>query len=84
MVLASQQKFHTDDDDDEDLEALRLAALQSLRTKDSLHSKRQSLTQLQKVVPQVTQIARPSYKPQRLPRRAYFHDRLQQRQNGVS
>ncbi|XP_035724110.1 serine/arginine repetitive matrix protein 1-like isoform X1 [Vespa mandarinia] len=82
MVLASQQKFHTDDDDDEDLEALRLAALQSLRTKDTLHNKRQSLTQLQKVVPQVTQIARPSYKPQRLPRRAHFHNRLQQRQNG--
>nr|XP_050867685.1 serine/arginine repetitive matrix protein 1-like isoform X1 [Vespula vulgaris] len=82
MVLASQQKFHTDDDDDEDLEALRLAALQSLRTKDTLHNKRPSLTQLQKVVPQVTQIARPSYKPQRLPRRAHFHNRLQQRQNG--
>ncbi|KAK2580278.1 hypothetical protein KPH14_012525 [Odynerus spinipes] len=82
MVLAPQQKFKNDDDDDEDLEALRLAALQSLRTKDPLQNKKQPLTQLQKVVPQVTQITRPPYKTQRLPRRGYFHNRLQQRQNG--
>lgn len=82
MVLAPPQKFKNDDDDDEDLEALRLAALQSLRTKDPLQNKKQSLTQLQKVVPQVTQNACPPYKTQRLPRRGYFHSRLQQRQNG--
>ncbi|XP_043485529.1 serine/threonine-protein kinase PRP4 homolog isoform X1 [Polistes fuscatus] len=83
MVLASQHKFHTSDDDEEDLDALRLAALQSLGTKDNSHNKKQPLTQLHNVVPQVTQIARPSYKPQRIPRRPHFHNRIQPRQNGI-
>ncbi|KAI4481251.1 hypothetical protein M0802_014008 [Mischocyttarus mexicanus] len=83
MVLASQQKFHNSDDDEEDLDALRLAALQSLGTKDNSHNKKQPLTQLHNVVPQVTQIARPSYKPQRIPRRSNFHTRMQQRPNGI-
>ncbi|XP_015182592.1 PREDICTED: serine/arginine repetitive matrix protein 1-like isoform X2 [Polistes dominula] len=82
MVLASQQKFHASDDDDEDLDALRLAALQSLGTKDNSH-KKQPLTQLHNVVPQVTQIARPSYKLQRIPKRPHFHNRIQPRQNGI-
>ncbi|XP_076239995.1 uncharacterized protein LOC143182688 isoform X2 [Calliopsis andreniformis] len=83
VVIPSQQSTKNDDEDDEDLEALRLAALQSLRAKDTVHSKKQSLPQIKKIVPEITQTARPLYKGQRLPRRGgYFPNRLQQRQNG--
>lgn len=82
MVVPPQQITKNDDEEDEDLEALRLAALKSLRTKDTLHNRRQPPPPIQKVVPQVTHTSRPSYKIQRPPRRGFFHNRLQQRQNG--
>lgn len=82
VVVPQQSKVKIDDDDDEDVEALRLAALKSLRTKDAMH-KRSALSQVQKVLPQVTQSSRFSYKNQR-PKKNYFHNRVQQRQNGVS
>lgn len=81
MIIPSQQNTKNDDEDDEDLEALRLAALQSLRTKDPVHNKKQSLPQVQKI--DVTQTFHPLYKGQRPLRRGYFHNRIQQRQNGV-
>ncbi|XP_012143173.1 uncharacterized protein LOC100880941 isoform X1 [Megachile rotundata] len=80
MIIPSQQNAKNDDEDDEDLEALRLAALQSLRTKDAVHNKKQSLPQVQKI--DVTQSFHPLYKGQRPLRRGYFHNRMQQRQNG--
>nr|XP_031833271.1 neurofilament heavy polypeptide-like [Nomia melanderi] len=82
MDYRQKQSTKNDDEDDEDLEALRLAALQSLRAKDTGHYKKQSLSQLQKVVPEVTQTSRPLYKGQRPPRRGYFPNQLQKRQNG--
>ncbi|KOC58874.1 hypothetical protein WH47_01398 [Habropoda laboriosa] len=80
----STNTLHTknDDEDDEDLEALRLAALQSLRTKDTVHNKKQPQSQVQKIIPDLTQTCHPSYKGQRPLRRGYFHNRIQQRQNG--
>ncbi|XP_012534565.1 serine/arginine repetitive matrix protein 1 isoform X2 [Monomorium pharaonis] len=84
MVVVSQQsKVKIEDDDDEDVEALRLAALQSLRTKDAMH-KRSALSQMQKVHPQVTQSSRFPYKSQRPMKKNYYHNhnRVQQRQNG--
>ncbi|XP_029035081.2 serine/arginine repetitive matrix protein 1-like isoform X2 [Osmia bicornis bicornis] len=80
MIIPSQQNTKNDDEDDEDLEALRLAALQSLRTKDPVHNKKQSLPQVQKI--DVTQTFHPLYKGQRPLRRGYYHNRIQQRQNG--
>ncbi|XP_015433351.1 PREDICTED: peptidyl-prolyl cis-trans isomerase CYP95-like [Dufourea novaeangliae] len=82
MDYRQKQSTKNEDEDDEDLEALRLAALQSLRAKDTVHYKKQTLPQLQKVVPEVTQTSRPSYKGQRPPRRGYFPNQLQQRRNG--
>ncbi|KAG7212858.1 hypothetical protein KM043_002211 [Ampulex compressa] len=82
MVVAPQKNIKNDDDDDEDLEALRLAALQSLRTKDTVHNKKPPPPQVQMVVPQVMQMSRPPFKGQRIARRGYFHNRMQQRQNG--
>ncbi|XP_011872634.1 PREDICTED: serine/arginine repetitive matrix protein 1-like isoform X2 [Vollenhovia emeryi] len=82
MVVVSQQsKVKIDDDDDEDVEALRLAALKSLRTKDATH-KRPALSQVQKVQPQITQSSRFSYKNQRPMKKNCYHNRVQQRQNG--
>ncbi|KOX72225.1 hypothetical protein WN51_01087 [Melipona quadrifasciata] len=80
MIISSQQNTKNDDEDDEDLEALRLAALQSLRTKDSIHNKKQPPPQ--KTISDVMQTSHSSYKGQRPLRRGYFHNRLQQRQNG--
>lgn len=82
MIIPPQQNTKNDDEDDEDLEALRLAALQSLRTKDSIHNKKQPPPQ--KTISDVMQMSHSSYKGQRPLRRGYFHNRLQQRQNGVS
>ncbi|CAK9829827.1 hypothetical protein ANTRET_LOCUS7108 [Anthophora retusa] len=82
MIIPSQQSTKNDDEDDEDLEALRLAALQSLRTKDTVHNKKQPQAQVQKIIPDVTQTSHSSYKCQRPLRRGYFHNRIQQRQNG--
>lgn len=79
-MISSQQNTRNDDEDDEDLEALRLAALQSLRTKDSIHNKKQPPPQ--KTISDVMQTSHSSYKGQRPLRRGYFHNRLQQRQNG--
>lgn len=83
VVVPQQSKVKIEDDDDEDVEALRLAALKSLRTKDATH-KRSALSQVQKVLPQVTQSSRFSYKNQRPMKKNYYHNRMQQRQNGVS
>lgn len=84
VVVPQQSKIKIeDDDDDEDVEALRLAALKSLRTKDATH-KRSALLQVQKVFPQVTQPSRLPYKGQRPIKRNFYHNRSQQRQNGVS
>ncbi|XP_012242333.1 neurofilament heavy polypeptide isoform X1 [Bombus impatiens] len=80
MIIPSQQNTKNDDEDDEDLEALRLAALQSLRTKDTVHNKKQPPPQ--KTVSDVIQTSHTSYKSQRPLRRGYFHNRMQQRQNG--
>ncbi|KAK9305129.1 hypothetical protein QLX08_003802 [Tetragonisca angustula] len=80
MIIPSQQNTKNDDEDDEDLEALRLAALQSLRTKDTIHNKKQPPPQ--KTISDVMQTSHSSYKGQRPLRRGYFHNRLQQRQNG--
>lgn len=82
VVVPQQSKVKIEDDDDEDVEALRLAALKSLRTKDVKH-KRSALSQVQKV-PQITQSSRFSYKNQRPTKKNFYHSRLQQRQNGVS
>lgn len=82
MIIPSQQNPKNDDEDDEDLEALRLAALQSLRTKDTVHNKKQPPPQ--KTISDVIQTSHTSYKGQRPIRRRYFHNQMQQRQNGVS
>lgn len=76
----TQQNTKNDDEDDEDLEALRLAALQSLRTKDTVHNKKQPPPQ--KNISDIIHISHSSYKGQRPLRRGYFHNRIQQRQNG--
>jgi len=81
VVIPQQSKIKIEDDDDEDVEALRLAALKSLRTKDAMH-KRSALSQVQKVLPQITQSSRFSYKNQRPMKKNYY--RTQQRQNGVN
>lgn len=83
VVVPQQSKVKIEDDDDEDVEALRLAALKSLRTKDATH-KRSALSQVQKVLPQITQSSRFSYKNQRPMKKNYYHNKMQQRQNGVS
>ncbi|XP_017767620.1 PREDICTED: neurofilament heavy polypeptide-like isoform X1 [Eufriesea mexicana] len=79
-VIPSQQNTKNDDEDDEDLEALRLAALQSLRTKDTVHNKKQPPPQ--KTISDVIQTSHSSYKGPRPLRRGYFHNRMQQHQNG--
>jgi len=81
VVIPQQSKIKIEDDDDEDVEALRLAALKSLRTKDAMH-KRSALSQVQKVLPQITQSSRFPYKNPRPMKKNYY--RTQQRQNGVS
>lgn len=81
VVVPQQSKIKIEDDDDEDVEALRLAALKSLRTKDAT-LKRTALSQVQKVFPQVTQQSRLPYKGQRPIKRNFYHNRSQQRQNG--
>ncbi|XP_029161666.1 serine/arginine repetitive matrix protein 1-like isoform X2 [Nylanderia fulva] len=81
VVVPQQSKIKIEDDDDEDVEALRLAALKSLRTKDATH-KRTALSQVQKVYPQATQPSRLPYKGQRPIKKNFYHNRLQQRQNG--
>ncbi|XP_029680426.1 serine/arginine repetitive matrix protein 1-like isoform X1 [Formica exsecta] len=82
VVVPQQSKIKIEDDDDEDVEALRLAALKSLRTKDATH-KRPALLQMQKVFPQVTQPSRLPYKgPRPIKRNFNYHNRSQQRQNG--
>ncbi|XP_077268559.1 uncharacterized protein LOC143900753 isoform X2 [Temnothorax americanus] len=81
VVVPQQSKVKIEDDDDEDVEALRLAALKSLRTKDATH-KRSALSQVQKVLPQITQSSCFSYKNQRPTKKNYYHNRVQQRQNG--
>ncbi|XP_039306803.1 serine/arginine repetitive matrix protein 2 isoform X2 [Solenopsis invicta] len=83
VVVPQQSKVKIEDDDDEDVEALRLAALKSLRTKDTTH-KRSALSQMQKVLPQITQSSRFAYKNQRPIKKNYYHNhnRVQQRQNG--
>ncbi|KAM0729327.1 hypothetical protein ACS0PU_004681 [Formica fusca] len=82
IVVPQQSKIKIEDDDDEDVEALRLAALKSLRTKDATH-KRPALLQMQKVFPQVTQPSRLPYKGARPIKRNFnYHNRSQQRQNG--
>nr|XP_012222567.1 PREDICTED: serine/arginine repetitive matrix protein 1-like isoform X1 [Linepithema humile] len=78
MVVISQSKIKIEDDDEDDLEALRLAALETLRTKDASY-KRSS--QVQKVSAQVTQSARYPYKNQ-WPMKKNFYYKAQQRQNG--
>ncbi|XP_011704851.1 PREDICTED: peptidyl-prolyl cis-trans isomerase CYP95-like isoform X2 [Wasmannia auropunctata] len=80
VVVPQQSKIKVEDDDDEDVEALRLAALKSLRTKDATH-RRSALSQ--KVLPQITQSSRFSYKNQRPTKKNYYNqNRVQQRQNG--
>jgi len=80
MVIVSQSKIKIeDDDDDDDLDALRLAALETLRTKDASYKRS---TQVQKVS-QVMQSARYPYKNQ-WPMKKNFYYKTQQRQNGVS
>ncbi|GAB1867542.1 Neurofilament heavy polypeptide [Camponotus japonicus] len=81
VVVPQQSKIKIEDDDDEDVEALRLAALKSLRPKDATH-KRSALLQVQKVFPQVTQPSRLPYKDQRPMKRSFYHNRSQPRQNG--
>ncbi|XP_050453781.1 serine/arginine repetitive matrix protein 1-like isoform X1 [Cataglyphis hispanica] len=84
VVVPQQSKIKIEDDDDEDVEALRLAALKSLRTKDATH-KRPTILQVQKVFPQVTQPSRFPYKgPYKGPiKKNFYHNKLQgQRQNG--
>ncbi|XP_018301799.1 serine/arginine repetitive matrix protein 1 isoform X1 [Mycetomoellerius zeteki] len=81
IVIPQQSKVKVEDDDDEDVEALRLAALKSLRTKNAMH-KRLALSQVQKVLPQITQSSRFPYKNQRSMKKNYYHNRVQQRQNG--
>ncbi|XP_054006262.1 uncharacterized protein LOC128891091 isoform X2 [Hylaeus anthracinus] len=82
MDYRQKQSTKNDDEDDEDLEALRLAALQSLRAKATIHYKKQTTLQLQKVIPEVTQTSCLPYKRQQSSRRGYFPNQLQQRQNG--
>ncbi|XP_018401761.1 PREDICTED: serine/arginine repetitive matrix protein 1-like [Cyphomyrmex costatus] len=81
IVIPQQSKIKVEDDDDEDVEALRLAALKSLRTKNAMHKKLE-LSQMQKVLPQITQSSRFPYKNQRSMKKNYYHNRVQQRQNG--
>lgn len=80
MVVVSQSKIRIEDDDEDDLDALRLAALETLRTKDTSYKKS---TQIQKVSAQVTQSTRYPYKNQ-WPMKKNFYYKAQQRQNGVS
>ncbi|XP_043472050.1 serine/arginine repetitive matrix protein 1-like isoform X2 [Leptopilina heterotoma] len=76
-VSAPSHKCKNEDDED-DLEALRLAALQTLRVKDTLQKKRHSPHQSHGGAFQGTQSLRSYYKQAR----DHFHHR-QQRQNGV-
>lgn len=76
-VSAPSHKCKNEDDED-DLEALRLAALQTLRVKDTLPKKRHSPHQSHGGAFQGTQSQRSYYKQTR----DHFHHR-QQRQNGV-
>ncbi|XP_011151051.1 serine/arginine repetitive matrix protein 2-like isoform X1 [Harpegnathos saltator] len=75
MVVVPQTKIKTDDDDDEDLETLRMVALQSIRAKDTARNR-------QPILPQITQPSRIPYKNQRPIRRNFHYNRTQQRQNG--
>ncbi|XP_032662572.1 serine/arginine repetitive matrix protein 1-like isoform X2 [Odontomachus brunneus] len=74
MVVVPQSKIKIEDDDDEDLETLRMVALQSIRAKDTTRNR-------QPILPQVTQVSRIPYK-QRPIRRNYYNNRIPQRQNG--
>ncbi|XP_014482675.1 PREDICTED: neurofilament heavy polypeptide-like [Dinoponera quadriceps] len=76
MVVVPQSKIKIEDDDDEDLETLRMVALQSIRAKDAARNRRP-------ILPQVTQSSRIPYKYQRPMRRNFhYNNRIQQRQNG--
>lgn len=78
MVVVSQSKIKIEDDDEDDLDALRLAALETLRTKDASYKR-----STQKVSAQITQSTRYPYKNQ-WPTKKNFYYKAQQRQNGVS
>ncbi|XP_011332230.1 serine/arginine repetitive matrix protein 1 isoform X2 [Ooceraea biroi] len=82
MVLVPQQsKIKIEDDDEEDVEALRLAALKSLRKKESV-CKKAALSQVQKVLPQVTSSSRFPYKNPWPMKKNFYNNRVQQKQNG--
>ena len=78
MVAAVSQKCKNEDDED-DLEALRLAALQTLRAKDTLQNKRRPPHQVRGGSYKGSQSLRPYYNQSRS---EHFSHR-QQRLNGV-
>ncbi|XP_015589891.1 serine/arginine repetitive matrix protein 1 isoform X3 [Cephus cinctus] len=85
MVVSSHHKYKQEDDDDEDLEALRLAALQTLRAKDSLQNKRQYSPLQRTTAPQITQPSQAHYKGQKVPIRGFYQKTYApiQKQNGT-
>lgn len=80
MVVVPQSKNKIEDDDDEDLEKLRMEALQSIRVKDKDTTRKR-----RPILSQVTQVPRIPYKlPWPIRRNYYNINRVPLRQNGVS
>lgn len=86
MVLAPNKTRITvsrEDDDDEDLEALRMAALQSLRAKDTPRLNPQSWPQTNQNIHQINQPYK-FYKEQRQPPMRSLYQTSAPQRNGVS
>lgn len=83
VVVPQQSKIKIEDDDEEDVEALRLAALKSLRKKAGV-CRNPALSQVQRILPQVNQSSRFPYKSPWPTKKTFYNNRVQQKQNGVS
>ncbi|XP_063975273.1 serine/arginine repetitive matrix protein 1-like isoform X2 [Diachasmimorpha longicaudata] len=78
MIVSTTHKFKNEDDDDEDLEALRLAALKSRRAKPVPHAN----TQLPPQHNIQTGRSQFAFYTQRFGRREFYHPNRPPRQNG--
>lgn len=83
MVFSNTQKLKHEEDDDEDLETLRLAALKSLRAKNTLQSTQQPAVLPQPAMPRVAYPHGPVYNHRGTSKRGYYQNRLP-RPNRVS
>lgn len=86
VVISQQPKIKIEEEDDDDVEKLRLAALKTMGmgTKKDTTQKQLVVLQMQKVLPQTAHSCFPRYKNQRLTKKNMYYNRAQQRQNGVS